>query len=291
MPYLLREFLHGECRLHDGGMLSFLELRGQLDPQPLKPQLRVPELGTDAEDLAGHPKGIANVVRPVECPAPMHQDGGERPLVSSATGHGHRPVAEPQSLRVRTHIMQPVGQAGQDRGSGRAVLLAQPLERLLQERFSPLVRTNRRREDAAVPERRPQEQIAVPEAAGGVRRLGESLVSGGVLPGPVVRTRQLKEQLAPERLIPRPEAIEQLERLPEVTHRDLGRHLSQRTRPGQALISNRLLGGANARGRAEVVRELGRRDPETGFQRFTDPLVQPGPAAPAQPVGGYSSRQ
>ena len=73
-----------------------------------------------------------------------------------------------------------------------AVLLAQLLERLLKERFRPLVGTDRRREDAAVAERRPQEQVAVAEAASGVRRLGEPLVPGRVLPGPVMRAGELK---------------------------------------------------------------------------------------------------
>ena len=88
--------------------------------------------------------------------------------------------------------MQPVRQAGQDGGPGRAVLLAQLLECLLKKRFCPLVGTDRRREDAAVPERRPQEQLAVAKAASGVRRLGEPLVPGRVLTGPVVRAGELK---------------------------------------------------------------------------------------------------
>ena len=72
----------------------------------------------------------------------------------------------------------------------------------------------------------------LPEAAGGVGRLREPLVPDGVLPGPVVRVRQVKEQLAAERLVLGAEAIEQLERLPEVAHRDLGRDLPQRALPG-----------------------------------------------------------
>ena len=102
---------------------------------------------------------------------------------------------------------------------------------------------------------------------------------------------KVKEQLAAQLLVPRPEAIELLQRLPQVTHRDLGRHLGQRPLAGQALIADRLFRGADARGRAEVVRELGWRGTETGFERLPDALVQPGPAASAQPGGGDPSRQ
>ena len=86
VPYLLRQLLHGQCRPHGGGMLALLELRGHPDPQPLKRQLRVTELGPDAEDLAGYREGIVDVVRPVERPAPVHQDGGERPPVVRCRG-------------------------------------------------------------------------------------------------------------------------------------------------------------------------------------------------------------
>ena len=95
-----------------------------------------------------------------------------------------------------------MGEAGQDRRPSPVVLLvAKPLKRLFQERLGPQVGTDGRREDAAVPERGPREQLAALEAAGGVGRLGEPLVPGGVLPGPVVRVRQVQEQLAPERLV------------------------------------------------------------------------------------------
>ena len=118
--------------------------------------------------------------------------------------------------------------------------LVQSLERLFEERLSPQVGTDRRGQDAAVPERRPREQLAAPEAAGGVRRLGEPLVPEGVLSGPVVRARQVKEQLAAERLVLGAEAIEQLERPPEVAHRDLGRDLLQRAPPGLVAVPHRL---------------------------------------------------
>ena len=113
------------------------------------------------------------------------------------------------------------------------MLLAQPLERLFKQRLRPQVGTDGGREDAAVPERGPREQLAALEAAGGVGRLGEPLVPGRVLPGPVVRVRQVQEQLAAERLVLGSEAVEQLECPPEVTHGDCGRHLAQRALPGQ----------------------------------------------------------
>src|SRR6476646_2301734 len=127
--------------------------------------------------------------------------------------------------------------------------------------------------------------------AGGVRCLGEPLVPGCVLPGPVVRVRQLKEQFAPQRLIPWPEAVQQLERLLKMADRDFGRYFTQRALGRQAIVPDRLSGGANACGCAEVVREFGRRDVETALKRLADPLVEPGSVAPAQPGGSYPPRQ
>src|SRR5262249_53674119 len=56
-------------------------------------------------------------------------------------------------------------------------------------------------------------------------------------------------------------------------------------------VSNRFLGGNDARGPAEVVCEFGRRAVGAGLQRVADPLVQPGLAATAQPVPGDPPRE
>src|SRR6185437_9416426 len=150
--------------------------------------------------------------------------------------------------------MQPVGQARRDDGPGGAVGLAQLLEGFLKQRLRLLVGAHGRREDAAVAERRALEQVAALEVPGGVRRLGEPLVPGGVLPSPVVSARQIKEQLAAQRLVPWPEAVKQLERLLKVADRDFDSYLAQCALGGQALVPDRLLRAADARGRAEVVR-------------------------------------
>ena len=76
-----------------------------------------------------------------------------------------------------------------------------------------------------------------------------------------------------------------------MTHGDLGRHLAQRALPGQSPVPDRLPRRALARGRAEVVRELGRGDTGTGLQRLADPLMQQGPVAPAQLLGRHPPRQ
>jgi hypothetical protein len=291
MPHPFRQLIQGERGLDRGRVLSLLELGGQPDPQAFNRQLRLSELGADVEDLARHREGIADVVRSVERPASMQQDGGEGMPVAGAARHRHRPVAELEPLRIRKLGMQPVGEAGENHGPGPAVLLRQLLERLLQECASPGVRTNRRREDTAVAERRPHEQVTAAEAAGEIRRIREPLVSGRVLPRPVVCAGQLEGQLASQYLILQCAAIEQIERSPVVAYRDLGRRLRRSALPGQALIPDRLLGGADARRRAEVVCELGYRGTGAGLQRIADPLVQPGPAALAQPVGDHPPRQ
>ena len=113
----------------------------------------------------------------------------------------------------------------------------------------------------------------------------------GVLPGPVVRARQVEQQLAAERLVLGAEAVEQLERPPEVAHRDLGRDLLQRALPGLVAVPHRLLRGALVRGRAEMVREFGGGDAGAELQRLADPLVQRRPAAPAQLLGGHPPGQ
>jgi hypothetical protein len=76
MPYLLRQLIHGQRRLHGSGMLTALELRGQPDPQTLKRQLRPVKLSADVEDLAGYLESSADVRWSVERPAPVQQDGG-----------------------------------------------------------------------------------------------------------------------------------------------------------------------------------------------------------------------
>ena len=261
MAHPFRQRLHVVRGRHRGGVRAALELRGQQDAQSFQAQLGIAQLVADGEDLAGHPERVGDVVRSVERPAPVQQHGGERPPVPGGAGQGQRPVAERQPFRVGARGVQPVGEPGQDRGPGAAVLLAQQIERLFQERLRAGVGLHRRRQDAAVPEGRPPEQAVVPEAARDVRRLGEPLVPVRVLPGPVVRPGQLQEQFAAQ-LVVGPEPVQQRQRSGEVTHRDLGRDLAQRALAGQALVAGGFFGGA-LRGRAEVMRQLRGRDTGT----------------------------
>jgi hypothetical protein len=189
MPHPRRELLHGYGCLHRGGMLSLFKLRGQPDPQALKRQLRLFELGADADDLARNPHGIPDVTRPVERPAPMQQYGGECLPVATGARHGHRPIAELKPHPIRTLGMQPVAESGKDRSRGAAFLLPQLLECFLEERASPRVGSNRRREHTAIAERRPHEQVASPNAAGDDSRLSETLVPGHILARPIMRGR------------------------------------------------------------------------------------------------------
>ena len=128
---LVRQFTQGERRLRRSRVCSPLELGGQADPQAFERELRLSQSGADVEDLAGHLEGIAHVVRPVEREAPVQQDGCERLPVTGPARHDHRPVAELEPLPVGALGVQPVVQAGEDQGLGPALLLAQPLERLL----------------------------------------------------------------------------------------------------------------------------------------------------------------
>jgi hypothetical protein len=294
VPQALRQPLEFQCRGRGGGLVAVLELRVQPDPESLQRQLGIGQAAADADDLVGDRQRVGDVGGPVEREGPVGQDGGERARVPGRARHGDGPVAELAPFGVGAGGVQPVGEPGHDHGPGTAVGAAQPLQGLGQERLRAGVEADGRREDTAVPEGGPQEQstvgqVTVRQVPGGVRRLGEPVVAGRVLTGPVMRARQLEEQFAAQPLVLQgvfgAEPVRQPQRPAEVPHGDLRRDLGQGPLPGQALIGGRLLGGA-LRGRAEVMRQLGGRRAGTGLEGLADPVVQPGPAAAAQLLGG-----
>ena len=213
------------------------------------------------------PEGIIHVVRPVERQAPVQQGGGERPPVTGVARHGHRPVAELKPLPVGTLIVQPVARRARivalaplssspshssaSSRSARALSRGAPSPAGCRRSQAPPSRTGRRSRGGG--RSQPPRRTARPW-------------TGTPRPGRV--RPPARGQLAAQRIILRPEAVEQLERSP-VSDERRPRPLPRPSARFPARRSYRTAFAAEpiARGRAEVMREFGRRGTGPGFQR------------------------